>query len=188
MIGLALFIITVVVFLLGELGLNRHTTLAVGHPALAISLALMTVIVFILYYRSLRDENGFVRMSITRDLSVLQRGARIRRALGQLLLALLMGAASTWYLLQLVAQYVPGDRSYVPGIVVAVHRGLNGRQSCRTRIDIQFVAGSVITPCYVAGLMRSDVALSPALPPEGTRVVSVLNTSWFGTAVQGLRF
>jgi hypothetical protein len=187
-IGLSFFIITVVIFLLGELGLNRHTTLAVGHPALASSLGIMTVIVFILYYRSLRDETGFVRLSITRDLSVLQRGARIRRALGQLFWALAIGAASTWYLLQLVAQYVPGDRSYVAGTVVAVHRNLNGRQSCRTRIDIQVGASGIMTPCYVAGPLRGDVALSPVLPPEGTHVVSVLNTSWFGTAVQGLQF
>jgi hypothetical protein len=188
MIGFLLIVVAGSTVLLGEIGLNRHTTIAVSCGALVVCLCIFLPIVGLVSLRSVLAKDGLLRYSSANGLSQTQWGRSAARTATILSIIAVSSAGWCWYVTAVSAQYVSGPIVLVDGKVVEIFPNLTGRQSCRISLDIRVADGAIVHVCYVAGFLLAHKAISKTIPNNGQNVSIAVRTNWFGTVVDHLEY
>jgi membrane associated rhomboid family serine protease len=185
-VSIALAWIGVLTMLAWQLGVDRGTTIETSGWAVLVACLCAFGTLLMLAVLSMRSENGAVRLWLTRDLSVLQRGRRLWRAFTLLALMIVISAAWGWEVVRILGQYCPGRDTQLPGVVVEARQHLGGRQPCDADVDLAF-DHEFITICNAAGPLLINRKLTETLPEVGQRVLVNVKTNAFGTVATRLR-
>jgi membrane associated rhomboid family serine protease len=180
-VSIVLGSIGILTMLAWQLGIDRGTTIETSGWTFLIVFLWAFGVVMALAVLSMRSENGAVRLWLTRDISVLQRVRRLRRAFGLLALMIVISAAWSWEVVRILGQYWPGRETPIPGVVVQQRKHLGGRQPCDANVDLVIDGDKSIAICNVAGPLLINRKLTETLPEVGQRVLVNVKTNAFGT-------